>query len=182
MPDAQFLLQAGYALVERGVAAPAGVLRQRACEPGLAGAGLCVLAAVVVVTPWLARNYSVFGKFVFVRDNLPLEMHMANNDRLTALWTRDEHPGNDPQAMQKFQQLGEMRFMEEKLAKGIDDLMWFRRIEELAVIDKVRFTGPPSAVTNNPTAQGAGVGSSRAASRSTRARFVAAPAASHAAE
>ena len=78
------------------------------------GAAVCILTAILVMTPWLARNYATFGKFVFIRDNLPLEMHMANNDRLTGLWTRDEHPGNDPQAMQKFQQLGEMRFMEEK--------------------------------------------------------------------
>jgi dipeptidyl aminopeptidase/acylaminoacyl peptidase len=49
-----------------------------------------------------------------------------------------------------------VRFMDQKLAKSIDDLMWFRRIEELAVIDKVRYTGPPPAVTNNPTAQDAG--------------------------
>jgi dipeptidyl aminopeptidase/acylaminoacyl peptidase len=49
-----------------------------------------------------------------------------------------------------------VRFMDDKLAKGIDDLMWFRRVEELAVIDKVRYTGPPSVITNNPTAQGAG--------------------------
>jgi hypothetical protein len=70
--------------------------------------------AGALVTPWLIRNYEVFGKFVFVRDNLPLEMHMANNDQFTGLWTRDEHPGNDPQAMRRFQQLGELRFMEEK--------------------------------------------------------------------
>jgi len=37
-----------------------------------------------------------FDKFVFVRDNLPLEMHMANNGQSTGLWTRSEHPGNDP--------------------------------------------------------------------------------------
>ncbi len=80
----------------------------------LAGAGLCIVAAALVVTPWLVRNYSVFGKFVFVRDNLPLEMHMANNDRATGLWTRSEHPGNDPEAMRRFQELGELPFMEEK--------------------------------------------------------------------
>jgi len=79
----------------------------------LAGAGLCILATALMVTPWLARNYSVFGKFVFVRDNLPLEMHTANNDRSTGLWTRSEHPGNDPEAMRRFQQLGELPFMEE---------------------------------------------------------------------
>jgi 4-amino-4-deoxy-L-arabinose transferase-like glycosyltransferase len=79
-----------------------------------AGLGFCALAAVLVVSPWLARNHTVFGKFIFVRDNLPLEMHMANNDRLTGLWTRSEHPGNDSEAMRRFQELGELRFMEEK--------------------------------------------------------------------
>lgn len=80
----------------------------------LAGAGLCVLAAALVVAPWLARNYAAFGKFVFVRDNLPLEMHMANNNQSAGLWTRSEHPGNDAGAMRRFQELGELRFMEEK--------------------------------------------------------------------
>ncbi|MGA9814163.1 MAG: glycosyltransferase family 39 protein, partial [Terriglobales bacterium] len=40
------------------------------------GVGLCILAAGLVVSPWLVRNYDVFGKFVFVRDNLALEIHM----------------------------------------------------------------------------------------------------------
>ncbi len=78
------------------------------------GVSLCILAAGLVVSPWLVRNYAVFGKFVFVRDNLPLEMHMANNEQSSGLWTRSEHPGNDPEAMRRFQELGESRFMEEK--------------------------------------------------------------------
>ncbi len=78
------------------------------------GFAMCILTAGLAVSPWLVRNYSVFGKFVFVRDNLPLEMHMANNDQSTGLWTRSEHPGNDPEAMRRFQQLGEIRFMQEK--------------------------------------------------------------------
>lgn len=78
------------------------------------GAGACVLVAALVASPWLVRNYEVFGKFIFVRDNLPLEMHEANNDQSGGLWTRSEHPGNDADAMQRFQQLGEIRFMEEK--------------------------------------------------------------------
>jgi dipeptidyl aminopeptidase/acylaminoacyl peptidase len=49
-----------------------------------------------------------------------------------------------------------LRYADEHLAKAIDDLIWLRRLEEVAVIDKVRFTGPPSHVTNNPTAQSAG--------------------------
>ena len=78
------------------------------------GASTCVLVAALVVSPWLVRNYRVFGKFIFVRDNLPLEMYEANNDKSAGLWTRSEHPGNDAGAMREFQRLGELRFMEEK--------------------------------------------------------------------
>ena len=80
----------------------------------LVGTAMCLVAAGLLVSPWLVRNYAVFGKFVFVRDNLPLELHMANNDRSDGLWTRGEHPGNDPDAMLRFQELGETRFMAEK--------------------------------------------------------------------
>ncbi len=80
----------------------------------LVGAALCVLIASMVVSPWLIRNYEVFGKFIFVRDNLPLEMYEANNDQSAGLWTRNEHPGNNPEAMRKFQELGELGFMAEK--------------------------------------------------------------------
>ena len=40
--------------------------------------------------------------------------------------------------------------------KKIDDLMLFRRLDDVADVDKVRFTGPPPRVVKNPTAQGAG--------------------------
>ena len=79
-------------------------------------AGMCLSGLVIlaVISPWLVRNYSVFGKFIFIRDNLPLEMHVANTETSNGLWTRSEHPGNDPGAMHRFQELGELRFMEEK--------------------------------------------------------------------
>src|SRR5207244_11318858 len=40
------------------------------------GAAMCVLATFFVMSPWLIPNYSVFGKFIFIRDNLPLAMHI----------------------------------------------------------------------------------------------------------
>jgi len=75
---------------------------------------LSLLIMCATITPWIVRNYVVFGKFVFIRDNLPLEMHMANNERSGGLWTRSEHPGNDPEAMRQFQELGEIGFMQVK--------------------------------------------------------------------
>jgi 4-amino-4-deoxy-L-arabinose transferase-like glycosyltransferase len=90
------------------------LLYQRPRRSQFAAAALCVVIALLVATPWVVRNYRVFGKFVFIRDNLPLEMHEANNARSEGLWTRNEHPGNDSNAMRNFQELGELRFMEEK--------------------------------------------------------------------
>jgi len=87
---------------------------QRPNRSQVVGATLCVAASFLVATPWVVRNYQVFGKFIFIRDNLPLEMHEANNARSQGLWTRNEHPGNDPGAMRDFHRLGELRFMEEK--------------------------------------------------------------------
>jgi 4-amino-4-deoxy-L-arabinose transferase-like glycosyltransferase len=77
------------------------------------GAILSLVILAVCVTPWTIRNYRAFGRFVFIRDNLPLELHEANNDSSAALWTRTEHPGNDPVAMKRFQELGEIRYMDE---------------------------------------------------------------------
>ena len=74
---------------------------------------LCLLTIVLSVAPWTIRNYRVFGRFVFIRDNLPLELHEANNESSDGLWTRREHPGNDSVAMKRFQELGEIRYMDE---------------------------------------------------------------------
>jgi 4-amino-4-deoxy-L-arabinose transferase-like glycosyltransferase len=98
----------------------------------LVGAALCVLTAALVVSPWLVRNYQVFGKFIFVRDNLPLEMYEANNEQSTGFWTRNEHPGNNPEAMRRFQELGELGFMAEKrqgvrqfIREHTERFLWF---------------------------------------------------------
>jgi dipeptidyl aminopeptidase/acylaminoacyl peptidase len=49
-----------------------------------------------------------------------------------------------------------LTFAQESLSKGSDDLMIFHRLEDLAIVDKSRFTGPPPRVIKNKTAQGAG--------------------------
>jgi 4-amino-4-deoxy-L-arabinose transferase-like glycosyltransferase len=80
----------------------------------ISGAAICLLMIVLCITPWILRNSRTFGRFIFIRDNLALELHEANNDTSSGLWTRNEHPGNDPVSMRHFQELGEIGFMDEK--------------------------------------------------------------------
>jgi 4-amino-4-deoxy-L-arabinose transferase-like glycosyltransferase len=83
----------------------------------LSGAALCLAIVLLCLTPWTLRNYRAFGRLIFVRDNLPLELYEANNNASSGLWTRNEHPGNDPASMRRFQELGEIRFMDQKKAQ-----------------------------------------------------------------
>ncbi|HZS07594.1 MAG TPA: alpha/beta fold hydrolase [Blastocatellia bacterium] len=68
----------------------------------------------------------------------------------------EARPPEDP-TQQRIRALEEqLRFMDQRLGKQIDELMMFDQLAELATVDKVRYTGPPPAVIPNKTAQGAG--------------------------
>ncbi len=43
----------------------------------------------------------------------------------------------------------------DELAKAVDDLAWFSRLGDIAVVDKWRIAGPPDANPRNPTSPGA---------------------------
>ena len=40
--------------------------------------------------------------------------------------------------------------VEAKLSRQMNELLWLQRLSDVAVIDRVRFTGPPPRTTNNP--------------------------------
>jgi dipeptidyl aminopeptidase/acylaminoacyl peptidase len=70
-------------------------------------------------------------------------------------------PGAKPETADKLEQrlhdlTESLQFAEEALARRVNDQALFQRLGELAVVDKVRYTGPPPRVIPNPTAQGAG--------------------------
>ena len=44
----------------------------------------------------------------------------------------------------------------DRILKAVDDLMWHIKLQDIAEVDKVRFTSTPPAREPNPTAQGAG--------------------------
>ena len=62
----------------------------------------------------------------------------------------------DP-VLQRLKNLEEsLEFVEQNQTKNLSDQMWFQRLADIALVDKIRYNGPPSRLTNNPTAQGAG--------------------------
>jgi hypothetical protein len=86
---------------------------------------LLVAAAVMILTPWTVRNFKQFGGFVFVRDNLGLELYTANNDR--ARPTLEEnmklpkrpHPNDNHLEAEELARLGELRYNQVKLRAAI---------------------------------------------------------------
>ena len=44
----------------------------------------------------------------------------------------------------------------DQLEKGLDDILWYHKVGDLAHVDKIYMTGPPLWKEENPTAQGAG--------------------------
>src|SRR5262249_29420988 len=70
--------------------------------------------------------------------------------------TKNAKPESDPAQKRLAGLEDSLGFMESTLIKRVDDLMLFHRLEDMAVVDKVRYTGPPPRVIKNPTGQGAG--------------------------
>lgn len=52
-------------------------------------------------------------------------------------------------------QINDLQHNFNQLQKGIEDLLWYQKVGDVAYIDKVYITGPPPAVVKNPTAMGA---------------------------
>jgi dipeptidyl aminopeptidase/acylaminoacyl peptidase len=73
---------------------------------------------------------------------------------------RPQQPKADTPADPARQQVRDLQealhFAEEALARHVDDEALFHRLQDMAEVDKVRYTGPPPRVEKNPTAQGAG--------------------------
>ena len=83
--------------------------RTRAILPAMAGALTCL----AVVSPWLVRNHTEFGKFM-LRSNFPLEFRIGNNEFSYGQKIEALHPSNTPSLNLHWQAVGESRFMAEE--------------------------------------------------------------------
>ena len=72
-------------------------------------------------------------------------------------WTQSQRPVDAPSTVDdQLPGLGRsLSFTEQFLARKIDEQMLFQALADIAVVDKVRYTGPPPRNAKNPTAPGA---------------------------
>ncbi len=79
-----------------------------------------VLALVVSVAPWFARNYVVFGRFIPFRDTLGLELYVGNTGDGSYWHPRWAGPWHNEQDWQAFKELGEIGYMERQKERGLE--------------------------------------------------------------
>ncbi len=100
--------------------------RQRARQVLLLGA-VCAACFIVTVMPWAIRNLKVLGSPIWTRSNFWLEMHVSNNDWLTADEERNSrmpefafvHPYLGAIEKAKVKKLGEIAYMRSKRDEAI---------------------------------------------------------------
>src|SRR5271169_2930928 len=73
----------------------------------------------MTMMPWLVRNYAVFHKPVFVRDNVGVEVRCGNNPLAEGIWVGMYHPSQNPILYRQYQEMGEAAYSVEqsRLAK-----------------------------------------------------------------
>ena len=88
------------------------IWRQR-FRSGLTSLPGVVLSSVVfflVLAPWLVRNYEVFGRFVFLRDDFGLQFRLGNWKGADGMLMAYLQPNLNKLEFEKFQSMGELAY------------------------------------------------------------------------
>jgi hypothetical protein len=82
--------------------------------------GIAVLACVLGIVPWTARNYAAFGQFVPIKSNFGLEFWLGNNPDVKIIWTWWRSPASDAAESGELHRLGEIAYMREKQSQALE--------------------------------------------------------------
>jgi len=105
--------------------------------PSLSGVVLSSVVFFLVLTPWIVRNYEVFGRFVFLRDDFGLQIRLGNGPSADGMLMAYLQPNLNRLELEKFQQMGELAYAESCKRMTFD---WIRaHPARFAVISLKRF-------------------------------------------
>jgi len=76
------------------------------------------LAGLAVLSPWIARNYAVFHRFIPVRSGYGLELYIGNNGYSTRWVNSSLHPNHNDEELSEYGRVGEMAYMDHKLQQA----------------------------------------------------------------
>jgi hypothetical protein len=75
---------------------------------------------VATISPWLVRNYEVFGQFVFIRSNFGAELRLGNGPGADGTWMSYLHPTQNELALKQYEQMGEMAYVAERKREAVE--------------------------------------------------------------
>lgn len=103
----------------------------------LGGVALSSIVFFLVLSPWVIRNYEVFGRFVFLRDDFGLQIRLGNGPSADGMLMAYLQPNLNKLELEKFQRLGELAYAESCKRFTYD---WIRKHPaRFAVISLKRF-------------------------------------------
>jgi len=88
--------------------------RLREHKKWMGPAALAIVIFVLCVTPWMIRNYEVFGRFVFIRSNFGAELRLGNYEDADGLWKWQRHPSQNAAEFVTYQGMGEIAYAHER--------------------------------------------------------------------
>jgi len=111
--------------------------RYRRGLPSLGGVVLSSFVFFAVLSPWLVRNYEVFHRFVFIRDDFGLQFRLGNNKLADGMLIATLQPNLNKLEFEKFARLGEIAYEADCRKLAFD---WIRtNRSRFAVISVKRF-------------------------------------------
>jgi 4-amino-4-deoxy-L-arabinose transferase-like glycosyltransferase len=103
----------------------------------LSGVALSSLVFFLVLTPWIVRNYEVFGRFVFLRDDFGLQVRLGNGPYADGMLMAYLQPNLNQLELEKFQRMGELAYADSCKRMAFD---WIdKHPARFAVISLKRF-------------------------------------------
>jgi hypothetical protein len=91
----------------------------------------------LVLSPWVVRNYEVFGRFVFIRDDFGLQVRLGNGPSADGMLMAYLQPNLNKLELEKFQRMGELAYAESSKRMAFD---WIgQHPARFAVISLKRF-------------------------------------------
>jgi hypothetical protein len=75
---------------------------------------------LLVVSPWVVRNYRTFDRFIPFRSNFWLEMRVGNTGDLSDIVPDWSHPSTSKAEMEEYRRLGELEYMASKRRQTLD--------------------------------------------------------------